>query len=94
MLNFCPLEGVHSKDPQVRYTAAEALGNIKDSRAVDPLIQALKDEDNSVRYWSTVALGKINDVRAAESLIQTSKEDTDNYVRNAAANVLKEHGWA
>jgi len=88
------IQTLKDEDPRVRYQSAEALGNIGDSRAIDPLIQALNDEDNSVRYWSTVALGKINDARAAESLIQTSKEDTDNYVRNAAANVLKEHGWA
>ena len=87
------IQALKDEDPRVRYQSAEALGNIRDSRAVDPLIQALKDDDSSVRYWAIVALGKINDNRAADPLIQASREDEDSYIRDAASNVLREQGW-
>jgi len=37
----------------VREAAAEALGMLKDTRAVEPLTQALKDEDGFVRLKRT-----------------------------------------
>ena len=37
------------KDHVARWYAAEALGRIKDARAVEPLIEALKDEDRQVQ---------------------------------------------
>jgi HEAT repeat protein len=39
-------------------------GKIRDGRAVDPLIAALRDEDARVRENAAEALGKIRDVRA------------------------------
>ncbi|MHC1588990.1 MAG: HEAT repeat domain-containing protein, partial [Methermicoccaceae archaeon] len=48
----------------VRMTAAESLGEIKDPRAVDPLIRALRDEDSGVRWSAAAALGEIKDPRA------------------------------
>ena len=35
------IQKLKDKDPDVRYKAAEALGKIKDARAVEPLIAAL-----------------------------------------------------
>ncbi len=46
------------KDWDVRGKAAEALGEIGEP-AVEPLIQALKDEDSGVREKAAVALGKM-----------------------------------
>ena len=43
----------------LRREAAEALVKIGDKRAVEPLIQALKDEDSDVRGGAARALGKI-----------------------------------
>jgi len=40
--------------------AAEALGKLKDPRAVEPLIEALKDENPDVRASAEKALEKIN----------------------------------
>jgi len=48
-------EGKHE-----RASAAEALGRIGDSRAVESLIAALKDEDESVRQAATEALEKLD----------------------------------
>ena len=36
------------KNPQTRKSAAMALGKISDSRAVEPLIEALKEKDAQV----------------------------------------------
>jgi HEAT repeat protein len=40
--------------------AAEALGNIKAPRAVEPLLAVLKDTDPGVRRAAPAALGEIN----------------------------------
>jgi len=50
-----------SRDFLVRTSAAEALGEIKDSRVIEPLTAAMKDEDSNVRKSAAEALGKIND---------------------------------
>ena len=48
--------------------AAQVLEEIKDKRAVEPLIQALKDEAWDVRMNAVWALGEIKDKRAVEPL--------------------------
>ncbi len=52
-----------------RGKAATALGNLKDNRAVDPLLKvALNDKDAYVRKKATLALGKIRSAEAADAL--------------------------
>jgi hypothetical protein len=72
------------KDWCIRGDAARALGEIGDTRAVEPLIQALRDTDNYVRREAADALGWIQDVRAVDPLIQSLK-DEDEFVRGLAA---------
>jgi HEAT repeat protein len=43
----------------VREAAAWSLGYLNDTRAVEPLIQALKDEDSTVRWYAAEALTKL-----------------------------------
>ena len=65
---------------------------IKDSRAVEPLITALKDENSLVRVLAALALGEIKDSRAVEPLILALKgKDSD--VRLNVARALKELNW-
>ena len=45
------------KDSDVRLIAAVALGELRDVRAVEPLIEALKDTDPGVRQNAVEALG-------------------------------------
>jgi HEAT repeat protein len=71
--------------------AAKALGNINDTRVVEPLIQALNNNDSSVRYSAAMALGKVKDTRAVEPLIHSLKEDEDEAVRSNAAEALGKH---
>ncbi|RKY41050.1 MAG: hypothetical protein DRP85_07295, partial [Candidatus Makaraimicrobium thalassicum] len=75
-----------------RREAAVALGNIGDKRAVEALIEALKDENDEVRRYAARALGKISDERAAEPLVQALK-DEDLRVRESAAEALRKIGW-
>lgn len=46
-----------------RENAARVLGKIKDTRAVEPLIKALKDEEERVRYRAKEALEEIRRTR-------------------------------
>ena len=62
-------------------------GFIKDARAVEPLIRALKDEDELVRVQTATALSKIGQP-AVEPLIRALK-DKDAGVREAAEAALK-----
>jgi len=71
-------------DFKASVSAARALGKIKDSRAVKPLIEALKDEYPEVRSYAAQALGEIKDPQTIEPLIQ-SLEDEDSDVRNSIA---------
>jgi hypothetical protein len=82
------VEALKDKDSVVRGIAAEALGKLKDPRAVEPLIGALKDEDWYVRKSAAEALGELRDPRAVEPLIKALK-DKDRNVRASAANALQ-----
>jgi HEAT repeat protein len=49
-------QALKDEDWEVRENAAEALGNIKDRRAVPALIEALNDEHSGARYLAERAL--------------------------------------
>ena len=58
-------------NPDFRNHAAQALGKIRDTRAVEPLIALL--EDKNMGYFVEMALGDIGDKRAVEPLIAKLK---------------------
>lgn len=68
--------------------AAVALGNLKDQKAIQPLIQALQDENATVRSLAAHSLGELNDISAEEPLTQALK-DEDASVRYEASEALK-----
>ncbi len=76
-------------DISMRRTIIGILGGIKDSRAVDPLIELLKDKNDHVRYDAINALGSIEDASAIEPLIKILIDDNSNN-RYYAARVLSE----
>ena len=79
------------KDPTVQYDAAEALGDIGDERAVEPLLAALKnDETGGVRWKAAEALSKLG-TPAVAGLISALQHDDDD-VRWKAAIALGEIG--
>jgi HEAT repeat protein len=60
-------------DPQVRQYAAYLLGQAKNPRAIQPLIEALADFDKSVREQAMLALSSIGKA-AIEPLAEAMKE--------------------
>jgi HEAT repeat protein len=76
-------------DWRIRAEGAQALYDIKDVRAVEPLIATLKDENRHVRKYAAQALGVIKDGRAVEPLIAALKDENDG-VRSEAAAALGE----
>ncbi len=65
------------------------LGELKDERAIEPLIGLLKDENSQIRKEAAKALGKIGDLRALEPLI-TTLDDQSSDVRDGAVIGLGE----
>ncbi len=86
------IEKLKHKDIKTRCDAAKALGGLGDTRAVEPLIEALKDESYyevnrhaiipmkaihfRVTRFAAEALGKIGDRRAVKPLIKVLKDDS------------------
>ncbi|MBI4752642.1 MAG: HEAT repeat domain-containing protein [Acidobacteria bacterium] len=81
------LEALAHPLPDVRSSAAMALGKICEPSAVEPLIKLLEDRDSTVRYEAAEALGLLGDKRAVEPLIQCL-EDSNSWVRSHAASAL------
>ena len=79
------IKALKDKDPMVRGDAAEVLGKIGDSRAVEPLIEALKD---IVQFIAIESLRKIGEP-AIEPLIKALK-NKDTLIRSGAARALGE----
>ena len=78
---------------QVRHSAADALGEIRDSQAVEPLIAVLEnaDEDWEVQSRAAESLGKLGDLRATETLM-ASLTNMVSHVRYMAVVALGEIG--
>lgn len=58
------IDVLHDSYFGARWHAAEVLGDIGDSRAVEPLIGLLADEEEIVKRTAIESLGKLRDVRA------------------------------
>jgi HEAT repeat protein len=75
-------------DMEVRAYAAEALGrHQQDSRAVNALIESLRDEQSSVRQQAAELLCWLKDERATDALIR-ALQDNDSEVREWAIEAL------
>lgn len=84
------LASLKDHDSQVRQTAAEALGEMQDPRAVEPLIATLeKDEDSEVRATVAWALGQIGDIRAQAMLGQALLDANDRVCQEATVALQK-----
>ena len=78
------------KDSEIRIAACNALGKIKNSKAVKPLINILNDE--KIRLTAVWALGHIGDKSAVPALTKLLN-DQDKYVCYNAAQSLKKIGY-
>jgi HEAT repeat protein len=89
---------LNNEDVNIRIIAAMLLGEIKDKRAVEPLIGVLNFraeqqqlDAEKLRIEAVSALGEIGDVRAIQPLIAVFK-DSSPRVREHAARALKKMG--
>jgi ankyrin repeat protein len=83
------IESLKDKEPSVRWETAMKLGDLKDNRAVPPLISALlSDSHPYVRRRSAFALGELHDMRAADALIK-ALHDEDTFVSKLASEALE-----
>jgi len=78
------------KNTAVRRAAAQALGEIGDARAVEPLIAALSEE--GLCQAAVEALGKIGDARAVEPLIGILDKISFSLESGAVARALGDIG--
>ena len=72
-------------ESSVRCSTADALGTLRDPRAIDPLLALAHDPDAALRSTVITALGKFHDPRVVEPLIDALR-DTLTTVKIAAAN--------
>jgi HEAT repeat protein len=79
------------EDLIVRGRAAMMLGNLRDIRAVDPLIRALDAPGFQTPLYAAEALGKIGDPRAIPSLMSLAANGKDK-TRHAAVEALTRLG--
>ena len=77
------------QDPDMRRTAAEALGKIGRDSSMTALIAALQDGEARVRAAAALALGRIGQAESAPALVR-SLADPAEMVRVAAAMALGE----
>ena len=71
--------------------AAAVLGRMKDSRALGPLVAALKHPDPRTRSHSCAALGYLRDPAAAEALLAATR-DSEYEVRVSAGEAVDRLG--
>ncbi|MBP2132319.1 HEAT repeat protein [Methanomicrobium sp. W14] len=69
---------------KIRYRAAEALGLIKDERAVIPLVKKLNDNKDHVRYMAAKSLGFFGEEKLSAPLIPLLSDENE-YVRRITA---------
>jgi HEAT repeat protein len=84
-----PLMLLGSEDPVLRRSAATVLGELGDSRALEPLRLTLRDADPWVRYEAARAIAALGDRRGGSSL-REALADRVGAVRLAAARGLGE----
>jgi len=71
----------------IRWTTAMMLGEMKDYRAVDPLIVGLKDQNDYVRKYSALALGEIGGTKAIDA-VKELLNDKSEEVRQAVQSII------
>ncbi|MFC2156673.1 HEAT repeat domain-containing protein, partial [Acidobacteriota bacterium] len=65
------IDGLTHKNPGVRRWSARVLGEVRERKAVDALIEMIEREVYSVRVEAARALGRIKDPKAVEALVRS-----------------------
>jgi HEAT repeat protein len=78
-------------DPEVRMYASQALGNLKDRRAIPALLALLRDSDVNVKYHAIESIAKLRASEAADALARIA-ESREFYLAFAALDALSAIG--
>jgi len=78
---------------RIRCEAAVALGNLRQERALNPLVEAMRDHDKYVRSNVVRALSNYNVKEAKAVVWHASRKDPDEFVRFVAQDIVDEKGW-
>lgn len=81
------IDYLNSPSLTIRAEAAIALGNMGDSRAVEPLINHMYDNESPMRWHAAEALGKLGDPKAIPVLLK-ALYDKDKFVQQKADNAI------
>ena len=73
---------------QVRYFTCEALGKLGDVRAVEPLMEALKDEGDQVRYQAANALVVFGGQLVLMGLKQACEREEENWLQEVFSDIV------
>ena len=80
---------LNDENSVIRFSAAVGLGSFADPRAVDPLIDSLKnDKDVLTRKGAAYSLGKIGDPKALSPLKSAAANDESPQVRASATEAI------
>jgi HEAT repeat protein len=82
---------VSDKEQMVRVKAAQVLGQMKERRAVAPLLTSTTAKEKEIRLAALQALGEIRDYQAADGLF-VLVSDADAEIRKAALEALAKIG--
>lgn len=87
------VEGLGDADSDIRSSAAAALGELGDARAIDPLVTLVLVEQNLTTFQAaTGALKKLDQQRVTGALLK-GLDDDETSIRQAAARALREVAW-
>jgi ATP-dependent DNA helicase RecQ len=82
------IAALKSKDENTRRLAASALGKIKDTQAIQPLMDLLAIETKpQIRQYAVKALGNIGDSRPLDLLLRISEDENEMYYTRNSAKV-------
>jgi quinoprotein glucose dehydrogenase len=87
-----PLLG--DSDPEIRAQSARTLGDVKDPKAFDRLIELLADSSPRARFFAAISLGKLGRPEAVAPLVSMlrANADGDPYLRHAGVMGLAGSG--
>jgi HEAT repeat protein len=82
------IQNLNSEYRDLRMSAIWTLGRVKDPRAVEALINALRHKDPLMREKAAEALGETKDMKAVEPLIAMLKDEEET-IPGIAAEALE-----
>lgn len=73
----------------VRRSALYALGDLREARALERILELASDDDDGTRAWACRALGRIGDAQAVPVLVRALHDTTDHVFRQAVDALLR-----